>query len=137
MIVSRLIFIDTQYLLGLINPDDDLHDVARDAARTVAGRCLTTDAILLEVADALCREQHRNLAATAIRDLRADPDVECIPIDRTLFDRAFDLYGKRADKDWSLTDCISFVVMKERKIDAALTADRHFEQAGFRALLRS
>jgi len=53
-----------------------------------------------------------------------------------LFTKAVKFYSERMDKEWSLTDCISFVVMKERKLTTALTTDHHFEQAGFRALLR-
>ena len=58
-----------------------------------------------------------------------------ISLDSRLLDRGLGLMASRADKDWSLTDCISFVVMQEKGIEAALTADRHFEQAGFKALL--
>jgi hypothetical protein len=68
--------------------------------------------------------------------LRADPRVVVVPSSRDLFDRAMGLYRSRPDKDWSLTDCVSFVVMRERGITEALTGDHHFEQAGFRALLK-
>ena len=129
-------FVDTQYLLALLNPDDDWHAAAVTAGVNARSRRITTDAVLIELADAFCRRTHRTDAAMAIKDLLSDPDFECVPLDRKLFDRGFELYREREDKDWSLTDCISFVVMKERKIELALTADRHFEQAGFRALLR-
>lgn len=72
-----------------------------------------------------------------LTSLREYPTVEIIPPDSTLFDRGFDLYSQRPDKGWSLTDCISFVVMTERGLTDALTGDHHFEQAGFRALLRN
>jgi predicted nucleic acid-binding protein len=134
--MSPPIFLDTQYLLGLINPDDEWHLAAVKAAGRTQGRRVTTDAVLLEIADALCRQQHRGQAARAIAELRTDPEVECIQVDHELLERAFELYCARTDKDWSLTDCLSFVVMADRRIDAALTADRHFEQAGFRAVLR-
>ena len=68
--------------------------------------------------------------------LRAAADLRCVSMDGSLFARGLDLYRERQDKDWSLTDCISFVVMKDERIDEALTADIHFVQAGFRALLR-
>jgi hypothetical protein len=71
-----------------------------------------------------------------LSELRADPDVELIPPDPALFELGIDLYSRRPDKAWSLTDCISFVVMTQRQITDALTGDHHFEQAGFRALLR-
>jgi hypothetical protein len=53
-----------------------------------------------------------------------------------LFDARVALYGERMDKDWPLTDCISFVVMQREGITDALTGDRHFEQAGFVPLLK-
>jgi predicted nucleic acid-binding protein len=46
-----------------------------------------------------------------------------------------DIYRNRSDKSWSFTDCASFVVMQEQRLDSALTTDSHFSQAGFRALL--
>jgi uncharacterized protein len=68
--------------------------------------------------------------------LRAQPDVEIVPSTSDLFRRGTELFAARPDKEWSLTDCISFVVMNERGINDALTNDHHFEQAGFRILLK-
>jgi predicted nucleic acid-binding protein len=70
-----------------------------------------------------------------IRDLQHDSRVTIVPPSFDFFERGFDLFCARVDKDWSLTDCISFVVMQERGLTEALTADRHFEQAGFTILL--
>nr|MBA2333413.1 nucleic acid-binding protein [Blastocatellia bacterium] len=67
--------------------------------------------------------------------MRDSARVTIVPLDSNLFDRGLRLMASRPDKNWSLTDCISFVVMKERSLSDALTADRHFEQAGFRALM--
>jgi hypothetical protein len=53
-----------------------------------------------------------------------------------LLDAGLGLYGRRLDKEWSLADCIAFVVMKDEGITDALTTDRHFEQAGFKVLLK-
>jgi uncharacterized protein len=69
--------------------------------------------------------------------LRADPETEIVPARGSLFDRGAHLYALRPDKSWPLTDCFSFVVMTERDITEALTGDHHFEQAGFRAMLRA
>jgi predicted nucleic acid-binding protein len=67
--------------------------------------------------------------------MRSSDSVEIVPASRELFEAAFALYSGRADKDWGLTDCSSFVTMTDRGIAQALTVDQHFEQAGFRALL--
>lgn len=68
--------------------------------------------------------------------LRADPNATIAPPSQTLFDQGLEFYADRPDKGWTLTDCISFVVMQQHGISQALTGDRHFEQAGFQALLR-
>ena len=129
------VFVDTVHLLALLNPRDQWRDVALDRAATEAGPLVTTAAVLIEVADALCRPGHRNLAGEAIAAIREDPSFTCVPVDDGLFARGLALYDERDDEPWSLTDCISFEVMRDRGIDRAFTADRHFVQAGFRALL--
>lgn len=86
------------------------------------------------MADALCDPPNRSTFLALIRALQKDPFTEIVPATPDLFDRGLDLYARRPDKTWSLTDCISFVVMTERGLTEALTGDRHFEQAGFQAL---
>jgi predicted nucleic acid-binding protein len=71
-----------------------------------------------------------------LESLEQDPNIEIIPMTEGLYKRGFELYQSRPDKEWGITDCISFVVMQERSIMEALTTDKHFEQAGFQALLR-
>jgi hypothetical protein len=69
------------------------------------------------------------------QSLRFNPFVSIIPPSQEVFDLGLDLYAQRPDKDWSLTDCISFIVMRQHGLTDALTGDRHFQQAGFKALL--
>ncbi len=71
-----------------------------------------------------------------IDGLRADPSIRIIPARRSVLESGWELYQKRIDKEWSLTDCISFLVMQKLRLADALTGDRHFEQAGFRMLLK-
>ena len=130
------VFLDTLHILALINPRDAWHAKAVALSDRPRRKLVTTEAVLIEVANALCRQARRTWAVEAIDDLRRDPSVSCITIDADLFSRGVDLYRERHDKDWSLTDCISFVVMKDGRLTDALTADVHFVQAGFRALLR-
>ncbi len=130
------IFIDTSHLLAFVNAGDEYYEEANFAAAAITGRMLTTEAILLEFGNYLHEARWKPLVHKTITALRSDPDTEILSIQPGLFDRAFKFYGLRLDKDWSLTDCISFVVMQERGLAEALTTDHHFEQAGFRAILR-
>lgn len=134
--MTDAVFLDTVHILALINPRDDWHQRAASASEKAPERLVTTEAVLTEVADALCQRSTRSWAVQAIDDLRRDPNVRCVPVEAELFERAFEMYRQRSDKHWSLTDCISFVVMEDLKLHDALTADVHFEQAGFIALLR-
>ena len=119
-----------------MNKDDAAHGRAIAASEASRGRFVTTSWVLTEVADALCAPPHRLGFTSLLALLRADPFTEIVPADESLFNRGVELYSRRPDKAWSLTDCISFVVMADRDLVEALTGDRHFEQAGFRALLR-
>lgn len=92
--------------------------------------------MVLEVGSALSRRRYRAEAVRLIDALRAGPRVEIVPLSDDLLDRALTLYGDRPDKEWGLVDCASFVVMTDRGMVNALTADDHFRQAGFIPLLR-
>jgi predicted nucleic acid-binding protein len=129
-------FVDTHYLLALVNSTDKDHIAAIERSRGRVGRLLTTTWVLVEFADALSAVDWRIRAARFIRGFEAEAFVEVVPPTRVQFQQALVRYEQRPDKDWSLTDCISFLVMEERGVTDALTADHHFEQAGFRALLR-
>ena len=92
---------------------------------------MTTEAVLVEIGNALSRVRWRQLGIDTIHDLRTDPDIEVVPVDSGLFDCGMALYSSHTDKEWGVTDCISIAVMQERKLTHALTTDRDFEQAGF------
>jgi predicted nucleic acid-binding protein len=130
------VFADTFYYLAFLGEKDSQHHRAVRFSEDYSGRTITTAWVLTEVADALAMPDQRPNFVTLLKLLRADPVLTVVPPSESLFQRGLDLYAARPDKAWSLTDCISFVVMEEHGIDEALTADRHFEQAGFSALLR-
>jgi predicted nucleic acid-binding protein len=90
---------------------------------------------VLETANALSRPVWRERAVSLVNHLAARADVEIVPFSSALWSKGWKLFGQRPDKSWSLTDCISFEVMLERGLTEALSADSHFAQAGFRALL--
>jgi predicted nucleic acid-binding protein len=121
---------------GVFNPRDSAHEAAIRASRELVGNLITTDWVLAEVADALSDPVNRGGCVEMIDDLRHSRRVEVFPATRTSFELGWELFGQRPDKNWSLTDCISFVVMRDRNVTEALTGDHHFEQAGFRALLK-
>jgi len=116
--------------------EDSAHARALAASQNRTERLITTAWILTEVADALAVPAMREGFPRLLAALRADPACTIVPPTQELFDRGVELYVRRPDKAWSLTDCISFVVMREHGINEALTGDRHFEQAGFIALLK-
>ena len=131
----KLVFADSFYFLALYNPRDSAHDRAIEAARSFKGTLVTTDWVLAELADALSDPINRKGCIELINDLRKSTHIEIESATRESFDAGWALYQQRHDKDWSLTDCISFVVMKNREVSEALTGDHHFSQAGFRVLL--
>ncbi len=133
--MSPPIFIDTSYILALVNTVDEYHDRAALASLHVTSPLLTTEAVLIEIGNALARVRWRALGVATINDLRHDPNIEIVSVDTTLFERALALYDQRPDKEWGLTDCISFVVMQERQVTQVLTTDHHFTQAGFHNVL--
>jgi len=131
----KLQFGDSFYFLALYSRNDSAHSRAVQFARDLKGTLVTTDWVLTEVADALSSPLQRIGCIALIKDLRQSRHIDVVPASRALFEKGWDLYQRRLDKDWSLTDCISFVVMQERGVTEVLIGDRHFEQAGFRALL--
>jgi len=128
-------FADTFYFLVILNPTDAAHHRALDVTRGLRVRIFTTTWVLTEVADAMAPKNRQRFSAL-LRLLQSNPASQLIPASQGLFDRGVELYENRPDKGWSLTDCISFVVMQDRGITDALTGDHHFEQAGFRAMLK-
>ena len=128
-------FADTFYYLAVLNPNDAAHRRAVELRRSAGGPTVTTAWVLTEAANSLAGPGLRGLFLRLFDQLEADQSVTVVPAAEALFDRGVAFYRSRPDKEWSLTDCISFVVMKERGIDEALTEDHHFEQAGFKALL--
>jgi predicted nucleic acid-binding protein len=132
----KTVFADAFYFVGLINRGDQHHAKVVAAARQLRGTMLTTEWILAEFADALAESASRRLVPQFVRELEQDSNVRISRASTDLFRRGLALFEQRPDKDWSLTDCISFVVMKDEGIDEALTGDQHFEQAGFVALLK-
>lgn len=136
--INSTVFLDTGFAIALLSPRDQYHAAALRLAaqiRQQGTKVITSDAVLLEIGAALAKLAYRPAAIKLIDGLRADPNVEIMPIDSRLFETAYRLFHERPDKEWSLTDCASFVIMQERRISQALAADEHFKQAGLIPLL--
>jgi len=129
------VFADSVYFFALLNARDRIHERATRYAAQAAIPILTTAWVLTEVADGLCDRASRPAVIRLWQTLKAASDAEIILPSPQLFQRGFERYRLRPDKDWSLTDCISFLVMEARGLTEALTTDRHFHQAGFITLL--
>ena len=133
----KTVFADTGYWIAVLNPRDDWHGRAVEASRALGkARLITTEMVLDELLAALSKVPVRGLAISGAQAIRNNPNTEVVPQTSIQFSEAFDLYRRMPDKDWSLTDCASFSLMKQRGISEALAHDHHFEQAGFTALLR-
>ena len=129
------VFADTVYFLALLNPADQWHPRARALSLQRSGSLLTSEFVLTEVGDGLSQPENRGRFARLIELLRTQADVEIVPASGELFRQGCELHAQRRDKEWSLTDCTSFVVMQARGVELALTSDHHFAQAGFRMLM--
>ena len=130
------VFGDTVYFIALLSTRNRWHARAVDINRQPPGPLVTTEWVLTEIGDAFSQPGARQKFIRLLDLLREQPDVEIVSSTSDLFRRGTDFFSARPDKEWSLTDCISFVVMNERGISDALTSDHHFEQAGFRILLK-
>lgn len=138
MVTDRC-FVDTVCWIALLNQDDQMHESAdREYKLLMKSGCyfVTTTSILNETANALSTPRFRLAVVEFYRRLQMSARVEIIFVDPLLWSRGWELYEQRPDKAWSLTDCISIVVMQEQGLKDVLTNDKHFQQAGLQALLR-
>ncbi|MFQ5730527.1 MAG: type II toxin-antitoxin system VapC family toxin [Planctomycetaceae bacterium] len=127
---------DTGFLLALNQPRDSLYQRAAAWAQSIAEPIVVTEYVLWEMFNGLSRPNHRESAHDTLQYIEDTAHWEIISASRDWFRDGLELHRRRNDKAWSLTDCISFLVMDSRKIVRALTSDHHFEQAGYEALLR-
>lgn len=131
------VFADSGYRIAVASRGDGHHTRALEVSRALGeARIVTSEMVLTEVLGALSEPPVRSVIVQIVDSVRRDPNVEVVPQTGQLFREALDHYRSRPDKAWSLVDCASFLIMRHREIREALAHDRHFEQAGFVALLR-
>ncbi len=130
-------FLDTYTLVALIDIRDQGHRKVKEYWDSMDRQMVIAEYILIELADSLPEPEFRKQVIEMIQRIKSNLLFEYIPGTPELFDLGLQLYSNRPDKAWSLTDCISFVVMTERNIIEALTADHHYRQAGFNPLFEN
>jgi predicted nucleic acid-binding protein len=136
---NERLLLDTSFLIALVVSTDNLHARAVALAKDVkaaSAQLVTTRAVLLELGNSLARQKHRSAGVALLRRIERDSAVRVEALTEERYAQALALYCSRPDKEWGLVDCLSFSLMRELGISKALTADEHFEQAGFTALLR-
>ena len=135
--MANRIFVDTSFVLALINERDQYHQQAEAVSfKFEESFLITTVAVLLEIGNALAKD-FRKEANAVIRLLRNSGRIEVVQIDEHLLERALDIYEKYDDKTWGLVDCMSFIVMGERGLTEVLTFDGDFTKAGFTVVTNS
>lgn len=130
------VFADTSFFVALLVDRDQFAQQAREFAERYTGRYVTTTGVLTETGNYLARSRLRSIFPETVAELQGNTAVEIVGETDTLWNFALDLYADRDDKSWSLTDCLSFIVMRDQELTEALTSDHHFEQAGFTILLK-
>ena len=135
----RTVFADTGYWVALLNPLDDLHNKATKLSKSLNPvHIVTSQMVLTEVLNDFSKrgDYLRQVATKLIGSINKNSNITLVSQTSEQFNKGLELYKNRPDKNWSLTDCVSFKIMEEIGIYEALAYDKHFEQAGFRALLR-
>jgi predicted nucleic acid-binding protein len=127
----KSIFADSFFFLALMNKRDAAHFKAVELIDTLTGPFVTTQWILVEVADAFSQPRDRGLFAKLLEFMDADNRIQVVAVSDIAFKLGVAKFLGRSDKSWSLIDCISFDVMENQGITEALAGDHHFSQAGY------
>lgn len=137
--MARRVFVDTAYLVALLDPRDRLHAAAlrlTDELEDEHVQLVTTDAVMTELGNYFAKSPLRATAGDWVEALRRDQGWDVAAVTAPLQRQAEARYRKHADKAWSVTDCISMEHMRDHKLREVATSDVHFEQAGFVVLLK-
>jgi predicted nucleic acid-binding protein len=130
------VFADTYYFIALLNPADQDHERAVRWTAESSRAIVTTEFVLMEVADGMAKFNRRSVFGQCHRIVTQSSGIRLVSASHELFERGVEMYLSRMDQEWTLTDCISFVVMRDLGLTEALTADHHFEQARMVPLFR-
>lgn len=132
------LFLDSSYLIAVENADDQHHKTAskhwRDLSKSSPRRLVTSSYVLVEVVTLLNNRRLHSKAVELGNNLLSSRLFNIVHVDEEIFYEGWNYFQKYKDKTYSLTDCVSFVLMKRLGIVEALTFDKHFAQAGFQKL---
>lgn len=137
--MKEVVFVDTFAWVAAINKSDNYHKISLKTIEYLIKKkikLITTNYVIIETINALSKVEFRKAVIEFIKKLEASPSIEIIKITDETYNNAWILYQKRIDKDWGITDCTSFEVMRMFNIKKAFTYDRHFEQAGYSLVLK-
>ena len=137
--MNHLVFVYTSAWLALINKSDVFHVKAkniRDILLRDNIQFVVTDYVVVEVANSLSKIPWRSSAIQLINSIQLSENIRVVEINKEIYNKGWELYSSRTDKEWGLTDCTSFVVMNRYATTEAFTNDHHFEQMGFNILLK-
>jgi uncharacterized protein len=133
------VFLDTTFAIALVNQSDLFHEKAIQLSEQIEAAgifIVTTQLVIVRISNALSRQRYHIEAVRLLEAIDADPNITTIPLSESIYHAAYRLSCEHADKQWEMTDCISFVVMRENGIKDALTTNQVFQQMGYCSLLR-
>jgi predicted nucleic acid-binding protein len=133
------VFVDSFAWIAATNKTDNYHEIVLKTLEhllTKGTRFVTTNFVIVETINALSKVEFRKTVVEFVDKLQKSPSVEIVKITDEIYDRAWELYKQRKDKNWGITDCTSFEVMRIFNIKKAFTNDKHFEQAGYSVVLK-
>jgi len=135
----RQIFADTFYWIALCNQRDQWHQEVVNFSQQLKGtKLVTSDAVLNELLNYYAQfgSEMRLGVSQRAREILRNKNIQVITHTRAVFIEGLDLYANRLDKGYSLTDCMSMIIMDRLKISEILTHDKHFTQEGFLILFQ-
>lgn len=138
MLLRQRVFLDTSFIIALSNARDPLHAKAKELDAKLSDERVALvlhNGILFEIGDGFARLDRRQRGMQILQGVLADESYVVVETTDEIITAAISLFASRPDKEWGLTDCISFTIMDNLRMTEALTADMHFTQAGFKALL--
>ena len=121
-----VVFADTSFYQALLSKRDNQHDHARETLAQLDAGIVTTEYVFIELGSLMSYGPARGLFVRLLQHARNDSFTELVPASAEIFNAGFTLFADRPDKNWSLVDCISFQLMRQRRIQDVLTYDHHF-----------